>query len=274
MKTSHRVLLIAVAVAFVAIPYMFWRGSWFGSPLSDVELDERLHDSDRPRRIQHALSQIADRISRGDTSVRRWYPQVESLGRHPLSTIRITAAWVMGQDNTCAEFHHTLREMLKDSDPMVRRNAALSLVRFQDRSGRDEITGMLLPYTVRAGGAARVSHRLSVGQKVGANSLLARLETEPGHQTEVRSPFSGRIVRVVAADGAMVAPGEALVAIGPESGQVWEALRGLYLIGEPEDLPAVDNIGHGVPDMSDQVRQQALATAQAIRVRSERKSTH
>jgi HEAT repeat protein len=53
----------------------------------------------------------------------------------------------MGQDSTSALFHHTLLQMLRDDEVLVRRNAALSLVRFGDDEGLNELRAMLAPDT-------------------------------------------------------------------------------------------------------------------------------
>ena len=45
--------------------------------------------------------------------------------------------------------------MLNDPNPMVQRNAALSLVRFQDDSGHAQIVSMLQPYVMHAPQAGR-----------------------------------------------------------------------------------------------------------------------
>ena len=46
----------------------------------------------------------------------------------------------MGQDNKSEEFHQALLSLLNDNDPLVRRNAALQLVRFGDGSGKARVT--------------------------------------------------------------------------------------------------------------------------------------
>jgi hypothetical protein len=47
-------------------------------------------------------------------------------------------------------------------------------------------------------------------------------------------------------------------------------LRGLYLVGQPEDLAAVLPYEHELPGISDRVRQQAAETEKAIRERASR----
>lgn len=265
--------LIIVAVLFVAMPFLFWRQTWFGRELSDEEVRNYLTDNERPRRIQHALAQISERIQRGDESIKREYPQVVALARHPAGAIRATAAWLMGQDNASERFHDALRGLLRDPELMVRRNAALSLVRFRDASGRAELTEMLRPYTVRAPVAGRLSIQLKAGQRVGSDALMARITQQDGQAVEIRSPLSAEVGSVIAGDGSLLAEGDMVVSLRPEPEHVWEALRGLYLIGQAEDLAAIEDCCGRSAGMPARIKQQATLTAEAIRTRSERSAT-
>lgn len=259
-------LLALFAVLLVAVPLLFWHGTWFGRTLSDQELEKYLRDSGRPRKIQHALSQIADRIVRGDVSVRPLYPRVTALAAHPDSNIRITAAWVMGQDNRAPEFHQALLKLLHDPEVMVRRNAALALVRFGDGSGRPEIAGMLQPHAILAPREGTVSIQLRPGRQVGAGALLARVRSDTGENIEIRSPFPGNIDLITAQDGARVDRDDQILSLRADASQAWEALRGLYLVGQPEDLPLVEPYAQAP---ASELRRQAALTAQAIRTRWE-----
>ncbi len=136
-------LVLLALVACVVVPFLFWQGTWFGRPLQDDELTQSLTDPDKSRRVQHGLSQIAERMERGDPKVARWYGMVAQLSEHPGPQVRVTAAWVMGQDATSQLFHDALLDMLHDEEVLVRRNAALSLVRFGDRDGLEELRDML-----------------------------------------------------------------------------------------------------------------------------------
>ncbi len=267
-------LLLAVTAAlFVLMPLLVWHQTWFGTQLSDRQIDEYLA-AKRERRIQHALSQISDRILRGDPSARRCHPGVAALARHPAAAIRITASWVMGQDNTSSLFHDAFLGLLNDSDVMVRRNAALSLVRFQNSSGRAELIRMLRPYVFRASAAGRVSIQAGSGQNVGSGTLVARITPDHGQDIEVRSSFAGRVEAVLARHGSQVEAGDALVTVEPVPEQVWEALRALYLVGRDEDLPEVTRYERIGDTPSELTRQQARLTARAIRARSEHRSTY
>jgi hypothetical protein len=64
--------------------------------------------------------------------------------------------------------------------------------------------------------------------------------------------------------------GEEVAVIDPGTEQVWEALRALYLVGQPDDLPAIRPYERDLADISNDVRQQAQETEKAIQQRSQR----
>jgi hypothetical protein len=159
--------------------------------------------------------------------------------------------------------------MLDDADLMVRRNAALALVRFADASGRPELVGVLRPFTLRAPVSGTLSLRAQTGQQVGRGTLLARIAAQDGTNTEIRSPYAGRVTQSAHSDHSNVMAGDELLSVGPDPSQVWEALRALYLVGKPEDLRDINRFEGAENEISARVRQQAVLTAQAIRTRSE-----
>ena len=71
-------------------------------------------------------------LSAAIPSAKQWYPQVLQLAGSPETEFRLTAAWLMGFDNRSQEFHQKLLKLMRDPEPIVRRNAALALVRFND----------------------------------------------------------------------------------------------------------------------------------------------
>lgn len=257
-----------LVLAFVLVPFLFWRATWFGRRLSEREIEQYLADAQRPRKTQHALVQVGERIARGDPTVKRWYPQVQALAGHPLPEIRATAAWVMGQDNQAAGFHAALLPLLADANPLVQRNAALSLVRFGDMSGRAEVRRMLQPYLLTAPRAGTLSIRLKVDDPVNPGTLLARIQGSQSEPQELRSPLPGAVQEWLAANGAALKVDDPVVLLSPGQEQVWEALRALYLMGEADDLPDVERFARGVEGMPAKVQQQAALTAEAIRPRA------
>jgi hypothetical protein len=265
--------IIVIALLFVVMPFLFWRATWFGMPLTDKQIEENLADAENPRKAQHALTQISEHILRGDPSAKRWYPQLMALGSSKNDELRITAAWVMGQDNTYAEFRQALLPLLADGNPMVRHNAALSLVRFGDASGRADIVAMLRSYAMPAPQAGSLAQRLKIDDAVNPGTLVARIKFKaPGNpeeqEWEVRSKVPGRIERWIAQDGATVAAGEEIVLIAPSHDMIWEALRALYLVGQAEDLPEVERFLRRTEGMPAQIATQAGLTAQKIRERN------
>jgi hypothetical protein len=268
MSRTQKILFFATGWLIVLMPFLFWWNTWFGRHLSDQQLNEYLHDDKKPRHIQQALVQISDRISHNDTAVKQWYPDLLRLASNPVEEVRNTDAWVIGQDTTGTGFHDALLKMLQDPSPMVRGNAALSLVRFGDATGRPQIVALLNPVQITAPSAGKIVDSDRPGTAIHQSGLIAKLSVAGSSQvTEIRSPIPGRI-RTVVATGANMATGSEVAVIDPESEQVWEALRALYLIGQVDDLPAIRPYERDLPDISNDVRQQALETEKAIRARA------
>ena len=218
--------------------------------------------------------QIGERVTRHDASVTRWYPDVVRLAFYPVEEVRNTDAWVMGQDVASKEassagFHEALLKMLNDPSLMVRGNAALSLVRFGDATGRPQIVALLQSAKVLAPQAGRVSDASMVGTVIHQGGIVAKIESG-GQITEARSPISGRLRELSVRTGQTVASGEEIASLDPGTDQVWEALRALYLVGQPEDIPAIQPYERELPEIPDHVRKQAVETERAIRERAKK----
>ncbi len=271
MKTRWMIAILVLTFLFVLMPFLFWQATWFGKPLTSDQIGKALADTEHPREIQHALSQIADRILSPDPQARasapQFYPAVVRIAQSGSPELRVTAAWVMGQDNSVPEFHRQLLELLGDPNPMVRRNAALALVRFGDVSGRDEIRALLAPYPLPSPFSGALQIRLKPGDAINPGTLLGRIRTGGNDQRELRSEVPGEINRWLVPDGSMVSVHQPVALIDPSPAEVYEALRALYLIGEPQDLPAVEQFVHGAASVPDNVRRQAELTAAALRAR-------
>lgn len=261
--------ILVVVVLFVIIPFISWYGTWFGRPLSDAKMIEYLHDENKPRNVQHALSQIANRLIDGDQSVKRFYPDVVAASQNKQPEVRMTAAWAMGQDNTYEDFHSALLLMLQDPSAGVRHNAALGLVRFGDASARQELVAMLKPNPVRADAAGTIELVVKEpGVTVAANGTLARIRESGGDSVEIHAVEAGRVESISVANGATVEAGTELMMLAPSTEQVWEALRALYIIGKPEDILEIQRYTRPSPTISDRVQKQATATTEAIRERA------
>ena len=272
MSRTQKILFFVTGWLIVLMPFLFWWNTWFGRKLSDQQLNEYLHDTKKARHIQQALVQVGERITRHDATAKQWYPELVELASDPVEEVRNTDAWVMGQDTTGAGFHQALLKMLDDPSLMVRGNAALSLVRFGDATGRSQIVALLQPARLSAplsesSQSGRIVDADRPGTAIHQGGLIAKLQYGNGQVAEIRSPIPGRI-RSVLGTGANVAADAEVAVIDPSTEQVWEALRALYLIGQLEDIPAVHPYERDVPDVSNDVRQQAVETERAIRARA------
>src|ERR1700679_3001007 len=271
MTRTQKLLFFVTAWLICLMPFLFWWNTWFGRKLSNQQLTVYLHDTKKPRHIQQALVQVGERITHQDAAAKQWYPDLVSLAADPVEEVRNTDAWVMGQDTSGTGFHETLRKMLNDSSPMVRGNAALSLVRFGDATGRPQIVALLQPAQIAAPQAGRIADSDRPGTAIHQGGLIAKLASSDlgASQTviEIRSPIPGRI-RSVAGTGMNVTAGAEIAVVEPGTEQVWEALRALYLIGQLDDVPAIRPYERDLPDISNDVRQQAQETEKAIQQRA------
>ena len=267
MSRTQKLLFFLTAWLICLMPFLFWWNTWFGRKLSDTQLTEYLHDTKKPRHIQQALVQVGERITRHDAAAKQWYPDLVGLAADPVEEVRDTDAWVMGQDTTSSGFHETLLKMLNDPSQMVRGNAALSLVRFGDATGRPQILALLQPAQLTAPDSGRILDADRPGTAIHQGGLIAKLQYGHEQVAEIRSPIPGRI-RSVVGTGANLPAGAEVAVIDPAHEQVWEALRALYLIGQFDDLPAIRPYERDLPDISNDVRQQAIETEKAIRARS------
>ncbi|HKO61777.1 MAG TPA: HEAT repeat domain-containing protein [Pyrinomonadaceae bacterium] len=260
--------ILILAVLFVVGAFLTWYFTWFGRNLSDADISQYLVDEKHPRRVQHALLQIQHRIETGDASAKQWYPQVINLASHSETEFRLTVAWLMGFDNKSSEFHQALLKLVNDSQPIVRRNAALALVRFNDRAGRQELLAVLRPYELKSPAGGTVGSILPAGSDVGRGTLVGRINEPTGRLVEVRSPLPGRIDRVLSAVGSNVNPDTTLLTLISDEDSIWEVLRGLALIGQPEDLQLIDSYAEAATQPN-RIKQQAVATVGAIKRRAE-----
>jgi len=278
--------LIVVAALFIIVPFLTWYGTWFGRALSDEKIAEYLADESKPRHIQHALTQVEQRIEKRDPNVKKFYPRVLELAKSQTAEVRKTVAWVMGQDNTSADFHRALLELVKDSEPLVRRNAALQLVRFGDASGRPELRAMLQPFEAKSTIAGTIVSLLPQGSKLQAGSLLARIRDASGTVQEFRAPVDGTIAApgakelltsnqtpaastpsVVPKEGDQVVVNQTIAWLNPERTTVLDALRALAYVGTKDDLPLVQSVAQ--LDANNETKQQATLTAKALETRTQ-----
>ena len=269
--------ILILAVLFVVGAFLTWYFTWFGRNLSDADISSYLSDQTHPRRVQHALLQVQERIARGDANAKQWYPQIVSLAGSHETEFRLTVAWLMGFDNKTEEFHQALLKLVNDQEPIVRRNAALALVRFNDGSGGRELRATLQPYPLAAPANGVVESTLKEHAQVARGTLLVRLRQTNNTIEEVRSPLPGRVEQIAVPLGATITSGQTLLTISSDEESIWEALRGLSFVGHADDLNVVEAYEHGSatgPARSDRIKEQAALTAKAIKSRvAERSQT-
>jgi hypothetical protein len=271
-RRPSNVWLVIVAALFIIVPFLTWYLTWFGRTLSDDKIAEYLADDNHPRNIQHALTQIEARMEKKDASLKKFYPRIVELAKNPNAEVRKTVAWVMGQDNTSEDFHRALLSLLNDTEPLVRRNAAVQLVRFadanghRDASGRPELRAMLQPFEAKSPIAGTLVSILPVGSEVHAGALLARIRDSSGNTQEFRAAADGKIASVAMKEGEQVNSGQTIATFRPDDGSVRAALRGLAYVGTSEDLALIETFTQA--GENSETAQQAAFTAKSIRARS------
>lgn len=259
--------ILILALLFVVASFLTWYFTWFGRDLTDAKISEYLVDEKKPRHVQHALLQIQQRIERGDQNAKQWYPRIIALAGSPETEFRLTTAWLMGADPGANEFHEALKKLLLDGEPIVRRNAALALVRFNDPSGHNELMAMLVPFSVKAPAEGVLQSSLSSGAQISRGSLLGRIQQADKQIVEVRSPLNGAVDEIKVTSGATLTKDVSLLTIKPDEQSIWEALRGLAVVGQQEDLPVIERYANGNEPVSDRIKQQAAMTVNAIKGR-------
>ena len=272
-RPRPNLVILGVPVLMVVVAFLFWYQTWFGRRLSNQEMGEYLTDTSVPHKTQHALAQMAERMTGGDDSVKVWYPQVLALAASPQPQFRLAAAWVMGEDSNSPGFHQELRALLHDPEPAVRLNAALALVRFQDSAGEPELRRVLRPYTLSAPQAGAVKFLVKRGDAFSTGSVVARIKTASGQSVEVSAPLDGEVQALKVPNGATVGRDGALLDLLPGAQEVWECLRGLYLVGQTQDVEDIETYVRNTPQLPERVKQQAEVTVQAIRSRATRQQT-
>jgi multidrug resistance efflux pump len=122
---------------------------------------------------------------------------------------------------------------------------------------------MLHPYEVHAPVAGAIHYRLKLGDYVNPGTLLAHVG-----ETEVRSSAPGEVRSLEHKEGDAVAQGDVLAELSVDKNHVWEALRALYVVGQPQDLEDVQRFMRPVQGLPESVARQAALTAQAIQSRA------
>ncbi len=138
-KRTATVIVFFLTWGLVVGGFYLWRGFH----RNNADLGTRLQDVSDPKTMQDATIELAARMKQHDPEAKRWYPTLLKMAESPSPEVRGTAAWVMANDTSQADFHASLRNLLNDSSPPVRANAAVSLDRFKDSAGRQTVLAMI-----------------------------------------------------------------------------------------------------------------------------------
>src|SRR5580700_43515 len=94
MAKKWLIAILVLTFAFILMPFLLWYMTTFSRPLSDADIGAYFNDSEHPRRAQHALSQIADRIMSPNPAIRdsakTWYPEVIQYSTQGSDELRVT----------------------------------------------------------------------------------------------------------------------------------------------------------------------------------------
>lgn len=267
-----RGLVLLLLAAALIVPTIFWRQVWWGMPLPDDELSERLSDPQNVRHVQHALEELSKRIEEDPDTARPFYRLVISLSDHSEPLIRSAVAWLMGEDNSYEPFKESLHRLAEDDAPVVRYNAAVALARFADGSGRAVLREMLRPYVIKAawdGDSEQgvVADALLPNDPVTYLTRIALVELEGQDHRVQLAPLGGYLTEMRIRSGQRIQRGDEIAAIAPNRDQVRAALRALYLVGGTGDLEDVERYIEPGGHLAASASQQARATAGAIRQR-------
>jgi acetyl/propionyl-CoA carboxylase alpha subunit len=259
-------LIGAVVLGTIALTWLVWHQTWFGTRLDDDELIASMAPSATARQTQHGIEEITHRLGRPGAD--RWAKVLVEASRRAEDPVRVSAAWAMQYDAGREEFVVRLREMVaSDASVLVRRNAATSLASAGDASGRAVLRSMLEPFTVAAADAGVVADLLAVDTPVAEGGTVAIVKKDDGTQSSATAPVPGRVLRRAAVDGARVAAGEALVVLGPDDRHASNAAFGLALVGTKDDLEALGLAAAPQSAFGDEVKAAARQAADAIRAR-------
>jgi biotin carboxyl carrier protein len=182
----------------------------------------------RPARASQQIMQIGEKLSRGDHSVRRWYPRIVELAKTQDEDLRRNVAWMMGRDPEHESFREVLRTMLNDPLPMVRLEAALSLAQFRDATARQELQSATQPFRVNSSVAGRIQMRIDTGDTTRPQTVVARI-----NDVDVIASVPGKVTKLLTKDGEDVTKGQSLVAIERNPTHIEQARRALRVLDHP-----------------------------------------
>jgi len=262
------VLLIgAVVLGTIALTWLVWHQTWFGTRLSDDDLIAAMAPGSSARDAQHGVEEITHRLGRPGAD--RWAKLLVETSRRAEDPVRVSAAWAMQYDAGREEFVARLREMVGgDASELVRRNAATSLALAGDASARPVLRSMLEAFTVRSADAGVVSDLVAVEAPVRDGAPVARVRRDDGAAADVRAPVPGGVLSRAVENGARVAAGDPLVVLGPDGRHALNAAAALALVGTGEDAELLSLAAAPQSQFGEDVKAASRQALAAIRSRA------
>lgn len=260
-------LIGGVVLGTIALTWLVWHQTWFGARLSDDDLIASMAPSASARSAQHGIEEITHRLGRPGAD--RWAKLLVETSRRAEDPVRVSAAWAMQYDAGREEFVARLKEMVaSDASVLVRRNAATSLAKAGDASGRAVLRSMLEAFTVGSPEAGVVKSLLAVEAPVVEGGPVASLTKDDGTEAKAASPVPGVVLERKAADGARVAAGAPLVVLAPDDRHALNAAFGLALVGTKDDVELLSLASAPQSRFGPEVKAAAQQAVDAIRARA------
>ena len=153
-----------------------------------------------------------------------------------------------------------LRELLENSEPELRRTAAVRLAQLADDSGRALLVASLYPQNVFALSGGSLEGQLRQGTTVTAGQELGRI----GGQA-LRSPIGGQLHRYYEPQAGGYQLGHRVVEIVPAEASVLESIGAIGLVGKQSDAEELESLARAYPQYSDAVK------AACLKIRARRK---
>jgi hypothetical protein len=108
-----------------------------------------------------------------------------------------------------------------------------------------------------------VASSMHEGTNVNRRTPLARIEQSDGKVVELRSPLPGRVNQIFKPNGSQTTHDDDLLSLNSDEQSIWEALRGLAIIGTKDDLPLIESYAQS-NEASTRIKEQASLTAKSI----------
>lgn len=237
-RAGSPVLVAGLVLVTMLVAYCSWYGSSFGRGLNDDQIFERLDPGVAPRDIQHALSQLEERLSPTYPGRERFREKVVELARSEHVEIRRQVAWVMGRE-PAPDYREGLVGLIDDADPGVRFNAGCSLSNFNDPRSRPPLLEALKPIPILAPATGTLELKTDEGEAASLGGGIGFVKTSEGEDVEVRTALNGVVLRLPLGKEGQVQKGAVIVTLEPNPKNVEGVLVALRAVGLEEDVPLI-----------------------------------